>query len=96
MKRTTIFLDESAERDLKALAQRRDVPMADLVREALGRYLVEEKRGESAPLSFIAIGRSGRSDTAERHEELLWLEPHPSEPAKKASTRKRRGAAPKR
>ncbi len=74
MKRTTIFLDEVVERDLRILATRRKQPIAALVREALVRYLEQEKTSPGLKLGFLAAGRSGRSDIAERHEDLLWQE----------------------
>lgn len=72
MKRTTIFLDEATDRDLKSLAYRRNEPVAQLVREALGRYVVEETASGPALPSFVGAFASGHSDTAERHEELLF------------------------
>ena len=77
MKRTTVFLDEGLERDLKALAARRGEPAATLVREALGEYVARHRPAEPR-LGFLAAGRSGRSDVAETHEEILWrdLAPH--------------------
>ena len=78
MKRTTIFIDETVENDLKALANSADVPVASLVREALAEYVA--RRQETAPHSvrFLAAGRSGRQDVAERSEEIVFaeLEPH--------------------
>ena len=78
MKRTTIFVDEQIERELHAIAVRKARPVAAVVREALGRYLAEEKRKEGFAIGFVAVGRSGHGDTAEIHEELLWsnLDPH--------------------
>ncbi len=73
MKRTTIFIEEPMERDLTALAEQEGRPKAALVREALGEYLARQQRG-GRRLGFAAIGGSGRGDTAERHEELLWQE----------------------
>jgi predicted transcriptional regulator len=101
VKRTTIFLDEAAERDLRALAAERDEPVASLVREAIADYLVR-RQGEARALSFLAAGRSGRSDVADTHEDLLWtdLEPHGDAGAKGKATRAPRrraagkGAAP--
>ncbi len=95
MRRTTIFLDEGAERDLKALAARREEPMANLVREAIAQYLVRSA-DEVRELSFVGAGRSGRSDIAETHEELLWgeLAPHDSAPPGPAMQRRRKTAAP--
>ena len=80
MKRTTIFLDEAAERELDFLAQRRGEPKATLVREAIGEYLVRRRDAPGTALAFVGIGRSGRSDIADRHEELLFREP-PAEAA---------------
>ncbi len=75
MRRTTIFLDEQLERELKALAKRGGKPMASVVREALAAYIVSEKETPPGALGFVGAGRSGRRDTAERHEELLWKAP---------------------
>lgn len=72
MKRTTLFLDEATDRELRHLAQRQKLPVAALVREALGRFLDEARRGKEMRLRFLAAGRSGHHDTAERAEVLLW------------------------
>ena len=65
---------------MRLLAQREKLPVAALVRDALGRYLDEARRGKELRLRFLAAGRSGHHDTAERAEELLWrdLQPHSS------------------
>ena len=78
MKRTTIFLPEGAERDLKALAEREGEPVASLIREAIADYLVRRRSSGAKEPGFVAAGRSGQSDVAARHEDLLWkdLEPH--------------------
>ncbi len=90
MKRTTIFLDEADERELEHLARGRGAPKASLVREAISEYLAR-RRGEveAQPLAFVAIGRSGRSDVAERHEELLFQTEaeRPAPPPRAASPR---------
>jgi len=80
MKRTTIFLDEELERNVKALAARQGQSTASVVREALAEYVARRPVGVAA-LSFVAAGRSGRHDVAERHEELLFEElgPHADE-----------------
>lgn len=91
MKRTTIFIDESVEADLHALARRERRPVAALVREAVEQYVVSARRAVPARLGFVAIGRSGVGDTAERHEDILFagLGPHGQD----AGERKRRKAA---
>ncbi len=73
MKRTTVFFDEQIERELRAAARRENRPAASIVREAVEQYLVAHRPGRSKP-GFIAIGDSGCTDTAERHEDLLWAD----------------------
>jgi predicted transcriptional regulator len=88
MKRTTIFIDEALERDLRALAEREKRPVSGLVREALGAYVAQRKKASPGP-SFVALGRSGHRDTAEKHEELLWQDP-PNE-AERSQRKSKRG-----
>lgn len=71
MKRTTIFVDEALERDLRAIAEREKRTVSELVREALASYVARRKK-VGPGVSFVALGRSGHRDTAEKHEELLW------------------------
>jgi predicted transcriptional regulator len=78
MKRTTIFIDEGTERELQALARKQRRPMASIVREAVEKYVLEQRRSPERPqLTFIAAGRSGHTDTADRHETLLFDEAAP-------------------
>ena len=74
MKRTTIFVDEALEHDLKTIAGERRQSVASVVREALSEYVVAVKRASRPSLSFVAAGASGHADTADRHEEILWRE----------------------
>lgn len=85
MKRTTIFIDEAVENDLKALANTADVPVASLVREALAEYVARRRETASLSVRFLAAGRSGRQDVAERSEEIVFaeLEPHARRQAKR-------------
>jgi hypothetical protein len=78
MKRTTIFVPESLERDLQLHARRERKAVASVVREALAEYLATRQPTLVVP-SFTGIGRSGRTDIADRHEALLWTEPHGGE-----------------
>ena len=95
MKRTTIFVPEPLERDMQLYARRQRKPVAWVVREALAEYLTS--RGPTTLPSFTGIGQSGRQDIAERHEDLLWTDPHgdPPRPDKPARHRAR-AAQPKR
>jgi hypothetical protein len=77
MKRTTVFLDDEAERELRLAAERRGVPAASVLREALDQYFRRGRRA-APPLRFEAAGRSGVKTTAERSEDLVFrdLKPH--------------------
>ena len=86
MKRTTIFVPEALERDLQLYAQRTGKPAAAVVREAIAAYIARTQPSAELP-SFTGAFDSGRSDTAERHEDILFkkLAPHGS----RAAARKR-------
>ena len=75
MKRTSLFLDAKILRDLKRAADRRQVSVASLVREAVTRYLAEPTG--VAPLPAVT-GRfaSGKKNTSTRVDDLLWRSPH--------------------
>ena len=68
MKRTTIYLEPDLELPLKREARRQKRPMADLVRDALRRYL-----GESPCRRPPGAGAftSGKKDTASRVDAAL-------------------------
>jgi predicted transcriptional regulator len=72
MKRTTIFAEDYLLDEVKHLAKAQKTSVATVVREALTSYLAAHKPEQTTDLTFIAIGESGESDIAERHEELLW------------------------
>src|SRR4051812_5330774 len=91
MKRTTIFVEPDVERELQALARRKKQPVAALVREALAEYVAGARRERQPRLGFIAAGRSGHRDTAERHEDLLFA----PAPAPDAPPPAKRRAAPR-
>jgi predicted transcriptional regulator len=68
MKRTTIFLPESLERQLQQFARNQDRPVAEVVREALTAHLEAHRKPFQMPETFD----SGRTDVAERFDELLF------------------------
>lgn len=91
MKRTTVFLEEEAERELRLVAERKGVPAASVLREAIDRYLGGERRKTPRPLRFLAAGRSGTRRTAQRQEDIVFrdLEPHAVAPkTRRKSSRK--------
>lgn len=78
MKRTTLFIDQELLHRAQQAARERGISFARMVREALVAYLAppDEVREAGALPSVTARFASGRADTAERVDELLWREPH--------------------
>jgi hypothetical protein len=74
MKRTSLFLDAKLLENLRRAADRRGVSVAALVREAVAAYLTPVAAG--ALPSFVGKFASGRTDTSERVDDLLWGDPH--------------------
>lgn len=72
MHRTTVYLDEDTAIAIRQLAQRHERSQADIIREALKKYVHEAKQSYQRPtLTGIGAYRSGRSDIAEHAEEIL-------------------------
>ena len=101
MKRTTIFVPEELERDLQLYASRDGRPAASLVREALAAYIARRRDAHPLP-AFAGQFASGHSDTAERHDALLFktLVPHddgvPAASGRRTRSRVRKPAARRR
>lgn len=70
MKRTTIVLPDDLAALLEWERRQRGVSAAAIVREALDAHLARP----AGPLPFVALGRSGDHDTAQRIEEILERE----------------------
>lgn len=68
MKRTTVYFDPELEALLKAETLRRNQPMAELIREAVREYIARTRPDLPPGAGEFA---SGRSDTADRSEEIL-------------------------
>lgn len=68
MKRTTIFLPESLERQLQQFARHQDRPVAEIVREALTAHLDANRLPFRMPETFD----SGERDVSERIDELAF------------------------
>ncbi|MFN0159673.1 MAG: hypothetical protein ACKVQQ_00475 [Burkholderiales bacterium] len=69
MIRTTVFFDEETRMRLRSLARRTGLTQAQVLREAVARYEVENSRPALPP--GIGEFRSGRADTASRTREIL-------------------------
>lgn len=90
MKRTTIFVPDDLERDLHLYASRDGRPAAALVREALAEYIAHRRTAHVLP-AFAGQFESGHTDTAERHDELVFKGLVPHDNGGPAASRPRRG-----
>ncbi len=95
MKRTTIFIPEPLEADLRVYARRAKKPVAWVVREAVSTYLTTRATPTMLP-SSVGMGNSGRSDISERFEELLFADLTPHDDRVEGSTRARRAGRRRR
>jgi hypothetical protein len=88
MKRTTIFVPETLERDLQLYAKREGKAVAAVVREAVAEYIAGGRSHAKLP-SFTGAYSGRYTDTAERHEELVFkdLAPHGAPAAAKKPIR---------
>jgi hypothetical protein len=75
MKRTSLFLDVRTLRALKAAAERRNVSVASLVREAVVQYLSAPRESNTLP-SVAGRFSSRKKDTSARTDDFLWRDPH--------------------
>ena len=72
MQRTQIYLEPELARSLDRLAGQRGASRAELIREAAWQFVAQaEIPEEDSILGLIGIGRSGRSDVSERHDDYL-------------------------
>lgn len=73
MRRTQIYLDEDIDAELRALAAAEGRSAADVIREALRRYLSERGASSSDPILAIAGTVSGLPpDAAAQHDRDLY------------------------
>lgn len=77
MRRTQIYLDEDLDRDLRAVAASEGRSAADLIREAVRRYLAERSGGRAAdPIAAMIGSIDGLpSDAAAEHDRDLYGPP---------------------
>jgi len=72
--RTTVYVDEDVAVALRHRAAVEGRTQAELIREALRRYVERVEQPERPPIAGIGRHRSGRTDVSERAEELLRQE----------------------
>jgi plasmid stability protein len=82
MRRTQIYLDEDLDRDMRAVAAAEGRSAADLIREAVRRYLAERSEGRPAdPIAAMIGAIEGLSpDAAAEHDRDLYGPPRKPRP----------------
>lgn len=71
VKRTTVKISDALDARLRHEAERRNLTVSEITREALEAYFGGSSRRR---LGAAAAGRSGRTDVSERIEEILAAE----------------------
>ena len=66
-----VYLERNQDRALRALAKRRGVSIAELIRRSVDKYLAALPVEDDPALQIMGLGRSGLGDLAERHDEYL-------------------------
>jgi hypothetical protein len=89
--KTTLYLDAADYRALKAIARRKQLSPAQLVRDAVADFVV--RHGASGLPKSLGLGRSGTPDLGERAEELLaGLGGEPAAPPRRSARPRARRA----
>lgn len=71
MLRTTVYIEDDIALAIRQLAETQKRSQADIIRDALRKYVKQTKRQGRPPLSGIGAYHSGRSDVSDKAEELL-------------------------
>ncbi len=69
MVRTTVYLEEEIALALRRLAEMTERSQAEIIRDALRKYVNRRQRGTTIP--GAGAYRSGRSDVSRKAEQLL-------------------------
>ena len=71
MVRTTVYLEEDMVVELRHRAEAEKRSQAEIIRDAIRRYLEDTSGFERPPIAGVGSYSSGRSDVSKRAEELL-------------------------
>jgi len=71
MKRITVSLPDDLAARVEREARRNRTSVSDVVRRSLAERLIPVAEGGKRHIPFASLGRSGHTDTAERHDEVL-------------------------
>jgi predicted transcriptional regulator len=71
MRRTTLYLEDEMALAIRRLAANQKRAQAEVIRDAIARYIRAEHRSTPRKLGGIGAYRSGRHDVAENAEAIL-------------------------
>ena len=63
-----IYIEPKQEKALDALARKKGVARSEIVRLSLDRYLSELPIEDDPAMNVIGLGKSGKTDLAEKHD----------------------------
>ena len=66
-----IYIEPQQDNVLAALARHKGVSKAEIIRESLDRYLRQIPLEEDPAMGLIGLGKSGKRNLSERHDEYL-------------------------
>jgi len=66
-----VYLDVDQEEALRALAQRLQVSIAELIRRSVDRFLAELPLEDDPAMRIVALGHSGLGDLARNHDKYI-------------------------
>lgn len=64
-----IYIEPKQEKALAALAHKKGVARSEIIRLSLDRYLSELPIEDDPAMNVISLGKSGKTDLAEKHDE---------------------------
>ncbi|HSO28828.1 MAG TPA: CopG family transcriptional regulator [Candidatus Sulfomarinibacteraceae bacterium] len=76
MEKTTLYLTEELQAELRALARSRGRPQAELIRDALAEYVARAERPWPRSIGIVSSGAVPAREAKARVREL-WDERHP-------------------
>ena len=66
-----IYIEPQQDDVLSALARSKGISKAEIIRESLERYLREIPLEDDPAMGIVGLGKSGRKDLSERHDEYI-------------------------
>lgn len=66
-----IYIEPKQDQSLSSLAREKGISKAEIIRLSIDKYLCELPVGEDPAFGIIGLGKSGKGNISERHDEYL-------------------------